>query len=224
MGLPFRFPHRNVFLVDPDLAAEDDSLLDAIDGQKQLGDAVKPGGVGVHVRLRGRRRAVELEQVVQELDRLRDRYLLGVEDGPGQGIELPSAVGVHAFVYAYPGPFVEPVLPESRGPAVGARFGDERVDEGDFLRGPRPVLFVEPFDDGLVGEGAKLLGFRRKRRFRGLGLLSVHGWRFRRKRGRRPKPPSLEKAPARLRALDADSFGSAPPLYSERPTYPSRAN
>ena len=113
--------------------------------KKQLGHAVKPGGIGVHVRFRRRGGAVELEQVVQEL------Y-------------------------------------------------------------------------GLFGEGSQLPRFRRKRRFGGFGLLFVRVWRFRQKRGRRPKPPSLEKAPARLRALDADSFGSAPSLYIKGAIYPSRAN
>lgn len=40
----------------------------------------------------------------------------------------------------------------------------------------------------------------------------------------RPKPPSLEKAPARLRALDADSYGSAPSLCTKGTAHPSRAN
>ena len=216
-------PCRDVLLVDPDPAPEGDPVPDAVDGQEQLGDAVKPGGIGVHVRLRGRGGTVELEQMVQEFDGLGNRYLFRVEDGPGQRAELPAAVRVQAFVYADSGLFAEPVLPESGGPAMGARFGDDRVDEGDLLPGPAPMLFVEPFDDGLVGERTQFRGCRRKRRYRGLGFL-LHVWRFRRKRGRRPKPPSLEKAPARLRALDADSFGSAPPLNSGRPIYPSRAN
>ena len=39
---------------------------------------------------------------------------------------------------------------------VRAGFGDDGVDEGDLGLAPRPVLFVEPFGDGLVGEGSQL--------------------------------------------------------------------
>ena len=122
------------------------------------------------------------------------------------------------------GPIAEPVLSDAGGSAVRAGSGNDGVDEGDLGLAPRPVLFVEPFGDGLFGEGSQLPRFRRKRRFGGLGLLFVHVWRFRRKRGRRPKPPSLEKAPARLRALDADSFGSAPSLFIKGTAHPLHAN
>ena len=164
------------------------------------------------------------EPGVQELYGLGDRYLLRVEHRSGQGAEFPLAVWVQAFVYPDPGLLVEPVLPDAGGSAVRAGSGDDGVDEGDLGLAPLPVLFVEPFGYGLFGEGSQLPRFRRKRRFGGPGLLFVHVWRFRQKRGRRPKPPSLEKAPARLRALDADSFGSAPSLYIEGTVRPSRAN
>ena len=125
-----RIPDGHVFLVDPNLAAEGDPILDFFGRKEKLGDAVKPGGIGVHVRFRRRGRAVELEKVVQELDGLGYRYLLRIEDDPGQRPEFPAA--------------------------VRAGFGDDGVDEGDFLLRPRPVLLAEPFGDGLGGERAEL--------------------------------------------------------------------
>ena len=224
MAFPPRLPHRDVLLIDPDLSVENDPILKSVDREEELGNSVKAGGIGIHVGFRRRGGTVELEYVVQELDGLGDGYLLGIEDGSGQRSELAAAVWVQAFVDADSRPFAESVLSESGRSAMGARFRDDRVDERDFLFRPAPVLFPEPFGDGLVGERAKLVGFRRKRRFGGLGLAFLHIWRFRQKKGRRPKPPSFEKAPAHLRALDAGSLGPTPPLYSDYAIYPLRAN
>ena len=149
-------PDRDVLLIDPHPTPEDDALLYAINGQKQLGHAVKPGGIRVHVRFRRRGRAVELEKVVQELYGLGNRYLLRIEHRSGQGAEFPLAVWVQAFVYPDPGLLAEPVLSDAGGSAVRAGFGDDGVDEGDLGLAPRPVLFVEPFGDGLFGEGSQL--------------------------------------------------------------------
>ena len=159
---------------------------------------------------------MELEDVVKELYRLGYRYLLGVEYRAREGAELPSAARIQALVYADARPFAEAVFADLGRSAVRAGRRDQGIDEGHLRGASLPMLLLEPFHDRLVGERDELRRTCRKRRFRGLGFASFHFWRFRRKRGRRPKPPSLEKAPARLRALDSGSFGPATPLYSAR--------
>ena len=143
LGFRSGFPTREIGLVDEDVAGEDDSVLDSVDDEEGLGKPVEPGGIGVPV-VEGRGPdGMELEQVEEELDPFRERYLPGVEYRPGEGVELPPAR--LAFAYQKAGFLREAVPPEPRRPAVGARFRGEGIDEGDLLGRSPPVLGVVPF-------------------------------------------------------------------------------
>ena len=142
-GFAQGLPPREVGFVDPDVAGENDALLNAVDDEEDLRKPVKARGIGVSVVERGGPDRMELEQVDEELHPFRERYLPGIEYRPGERIEFSPARS--AFADEEAGPLREAIPPELGRPAVRARIDGLGIDEGDLLRRGLPVLRVIPF-------------------------------------------------------------------------------
>ena len=132
-------------LVGPYGSLQDDVPLDTLQHGEDLGKPVATGRFGVPIVRRGGLQRMVFEEMQEEFDPFRYRYLPGIKYGSGERGEAPSAS--EAFVPLDP-VVALPVPGEKPRSAMRAVADRDRVDEGGFLRGGLPVLLLIPFQNG----------------------------------------------------------------------------
>ena len=144
--LPLRGEGSDVGLVDVYGSLQFHAVLAVFQSGKYLFGPVIAGVLSVPVVVGGRRNGMVFRKMDDELEPFGDGYLVAVEEGSRQRVEVPSAFS--AAVDPRPVAFAESVLHEVLRPAVGTGADPDRIDVTYLLGRRLRMLGVVPRGKG----------------------------------------------------------------------------